>query len=38
MKKKDSTFTKITKFFIWFMLIVTLLGSLVGTLSALHVI
>ncbi|MFC6316315.1 DUF4044 domain-containing protein [Lapidilactobacillus achengensis] len=36
-KKKTSTFTKITKVFVWLMIIVTLAGVVFGAISSMGI-
>ncbi|WP_261805728.1 DUF4044 domain-containing protein [Lapidilactobacillus luobeiensis] len=36
-KKKTSTFSKITKVFVWLMIIITLAGAVFGAISSLGI-
>ncbi|MCG4282044.1 DUF4044 domain-containing protein [Lacticaseibacillus saniviri] len=38
MKKKKSTFTRVTQTFVWIMLIITILGSILGVLSSFQIL
>ncbi|QFG47320.1 DUF4044 domain-containing protein [Lapidilactobacillus dextrinicus] len=37
-KKKTSTFSKITKFFVWLMIIITIAGVVLGALSTFSIL